>query len=134
MVLVQLRGDVTAFSASACRRVLDAAGRVTDRVVVDLSALDDVDPALALVLLEVDDRLARSGGWLWLVHGPGRAGSSLRFIGVHDRIRSSPSLLASGWGGRSVAPAARHLADPATGRRGTALTPRRPGRLVRTRR
>jgi hypothetical protein len=66
-------------------------------VILDLRDLDDVDPGLGFTLLDYSDRLGRAGGWLWLVHGPGRAGTSLRNLGVHDRVRSSPSRAAAGW-------------------------------------
>jgi anti-anti-sigma regulatory factor len=102
IVLVTLSGPVTDNTARTVRRVLGAAAATHARVIVDLRRLRDVDPALALVLLEHDDRLAQAGGRLCLIHGPGRAGSSLRFMGLHDRIRSSPSLVASGWDARST--------------------------------
>ena len=98
LVMLTLRGTPTPHSAAAVRRLVGTAlAAGSARVLVDLHELDDVDPALALVLLECDDDLAAAGGWLWLVHGAGSAGSSLRFMGVHDRVRSSPSLQAAGW-------------------------------------
>ncbi|MEO7981436.1 MAG: STAS domain-containing protein [Sporichthyaceae bacterium] len=98
LVMIALRGAVTTRSAGAVHRVVDAAlaGGWT-RVLIDLRHLDDVDPALALVLLECDEQLTEAGGWLWLVHGAGAPGSSLRFMGVHDRVRSAPSRQAAGW-------------------------------------
>ena len=103
LVMVALRGPTTPRTARSVRRVLDAAlAAGSTRVLMDLGDLDDVDPATALVLLECDERFSAAGGWLWLVHGAGATGSSLRFMGVHDRIRSSPSRQAAGWpAGRS---------------------------------
>jgi anti-anti-sigma regulatory factor len=122
MVRVVLTGALTENAAVAARRVLDAVPGGTQRVIVDLRRLDDVDASLALVLLEQDERLARAGGWLLLVHGPGRAGSSLRFMGLHDRIRSSPSLVATGWAGR---PARRTPRTTTGGRAGGLVGTRR---------
>jgi anti-anti-sigma regulatory factor len=100
LVMVALRGQSSPGTAEALRRVLDSALAVAStRVLVDLLDLDDVDPATALVLLEYDERFSAAGGWLWLVHGAGPAGSSLRFMGVHDRVPSSPSREAAGWPG-----------------------------------
>jgi hypothetical protein len=98
ILLVGLSGEPTRRSAAGVERVLAAAVAAGHRqVVLDLRELTDVDPALALVLLEADEDLTELGGWLWLVHGAGAAGSSLRFMGVHDRVPSSPTLAASGW-------------------------------------
>jgi anti-anti-sigma regulatory factor len=114
IALVELSGALNPHSAAAARRVLAAAADTEPRLVVDLRRLTDVDPALALALLETADGLARDGGWLCLVHGRGRAGSSLRFMGVHDRIRSSPTLVSSGWGGQPTKRLRQHVVDPAT--------------------
>jgi anti-anti-sigma regulatory factor len=95
---LELSGHVTWESANATRRVLEAATTVgVKRVIIDLRDLDDLDPHLALTLLEYNRRLARDGGWLWLVHNAGNVGSSLRLLGVHDRVHSSPSREAAGW-------------------------------------
>ena len=95
---LELIGHVTWQSANAARRVLKAATTAgLKRVIIDVRDLDDVDPHLALTFLDYNERLAREGGWLWLVHGAGDAGSSLRHMGVHDRVRSSPSRAAAGW-------------------------------------
>jgi hypothetical protein len=103
LVMVALRGASSPRTAESLRRVLDTALAVgLTKVVVDLLELDDVDPATALVLLECDDRLTAAGGWLWLVHGAGPAGSSLRFMGIHDRVPSSPSRQAAGWPGEQA--------------------------------
>jgi len=134
IALVVLSGALTTHAAAAARRVLAAVPPDTPRVVVDLRALDDVDPSLALVLLEQDDRLARADGWLCLIHGAGRAGSSLRFMGVHDRIRSSPSLVTSGWTGRSPRRAPKTSRTTTATRRPSVRTRTRATRLVRTRR
>ena len=134
IVLVTLSGRLTDSAARAARRVLGAAAVCHSRVIVDLRRLGDVDPELALVLLELDDGLTRAGGWLWLVHGPGRAGSSLLFMGLHDRIRSSPSLVASGWDGRAAERAPKTSTAATATRRASGQTRRRAGRLVRTRR
>ena len=100
VLLVSLCGDLERRSAPGLERVLAAAVAAGHRrVIVDLGELADVSPALALVLLEADDDLVDLGGWLWLVHSACAAGSSLRFMGVHDRIRSSPTLASSGWPG-----------------------------------
>lgn len=98
LAMVELTGPLTPTTSRSTRRVIDAAtaGGFT-HVIVDLSALEDVDARLALALLEEDDALQRAGGWLWLVHGAGRVGSSLRYLGVHPRVPSSPSRVAAGW-------------------------------------
>lgn len=97
---LELTGHLTCESADAARRVLKAATAAgLKRVIIDVRDLDDVDPRLALALLEYSERLTRDGGWLWLVHGAGNAGSALRYMGVHDRVRSSPSRAAAGWVG-----------------------------------
>ena len=98
---VELRGHVTPRSASAVRRVLTAAATAgLSHVIIDVCELDDVDAHLGLALLECNDDLRRRGGWLCLVHGAGRPGTSLRQLGVHDRVPSSPSRAAAGWVGR----------------------------------
>lgn len=98
LAMVELCGPLSRASAPRARRVIDSAAAAGMRhVIVDLSGLDDVDPELALVLLEEDDSLQRSGGWLWLVHGVGNVGSSLRYLGVYPRVPSSPSRAAAGW-------------------------------------
>lgn len=98
ILLVSLGGEPTRRSAAGLERVVATAVAAGHRrVLVDLRELADVDPALAVVLLEADDDLTELGGWLWLVHGAGAAGSSLRFMGVHDRVPSSPTLASSGW-------------------------------------
>ncbi len=98
LVMVSLHGPPSQRTAEGVRRVLDEAARAgATRVLVDLRELDDVDPATALVLLESDDRFRAGGGWMWLVHGAGKVGSSLRFMGVHDRVRSSPTRRSAGW-------------------------------------
>lgn len=98
LAMVELRGSLTRRSAPCARRIIDAASEAGLRhVIVDLSGLDDVDPELALVLLEEDQDLQRRGGWLWLVHGVGKVGSSLRYLGVYPRVPSSPSREAAGW-------------------------------------
>jgi hypothetical protein len=95
---LELSGHLTGQSADATRRVLKAATKAgVQRVIIDVCDLDDVDPHLALALLDYNQRLARDGGWLWLVHGAGNVGSTLRYLGVHDRVRSSPSRAAAGW-------------------------------------
>lgn len=100
-----LSGPVTGQSADAARRVLDTATRAgLKRVIIDVRDLDDVDPHLAITLLEHNEELVREGGWLWLVHGAGNAGTSLRHMGVHDRVRSSPSRAAAGWVERQEEP------------------------------
>jgi anti-anti-sigma regulatory factor len=95
LLVVSATGAVEACSAGALRRVFDvadAAGHL--RVLVDLTRLDDVDPALALILLEQDERLAASGGWLWIVHGTAELAAALRWSGVSTRVRTSPQALA----------------------------------------
>ena len=100
---LEFSGHVTSRSADATRRLLRLAATVgLKRVIIDLRDLDDVDPHLALALLDFNNRFARDGGWLCLVHGAGNAGSSLRLMGVHDRIQSSPSREAAGWLGRQA--------------------------------
>ncbi len=95
---LELSGHLTSQSSAATRRVLEAATAAgLNHVIIDLRELDDLDAHLALTLLDYNNRLARNGGWLWLVHGAGNAGSSLRYLGVHDRVRSSPSRAAAGW-------------------------------------
>lgn len=103
LVQLELTGHLTSRSADAARRVLNAVTAAGLRhVIIDVGGLDDVDPRLAFVFLEFSERLAHEGGWLWLVHGAGNAGSSLRGMGVHDRVRSSPSRAAAGWVGARV--------------------------------
>lgn len=98
LVMVELAGPLTPHSPDSTRRVVDAAlARGLTRVIVDLSGLDDIDAGLALALLEENDELRRAGGWLWLVHGAGTVGSTLRHLGVHGRVPSSPSRAAAGW-------------------------------------
>jgi hypothetical protein len=78
--------------------VLDAASATgLNRVIIDVRELDDIDPGLGFTLLDCNAQLERGGGWLRLVYGAGRPGSSLRMLGVHDRVRSSPSREAAGW-------------------------------------
>lgn len=95
---LELSGHVTWESADATRRMLDTAAKAgLNRVIIDLRDLDDVDPHLALALLDGNRRLAREGGWLCLIHGAGNVGSALRLMGVHERVGSSPSRAAAGW-------------------------------------
>jgi anti-anti-sigma regulatory factor len=95
---LELSGHVTSKSVDATRRMLDAAITAgLNRVIIDLRDLDDVDAHLALALLDGNRRLARHGGWLWLIHGAGNVGSALRLMGVHERVHSSPSRAAAGW-------------------------------------
>ena len=95
---LEFSGHLTWHSADAARRVLKAATTAgLNRVIIDMRDLDNIDPPLALTLLEYNLRLARDVGWLRLVHGAGNAGSALRYLGVHDRVRSSPSRAAAGW-------------------------------------
>ncbi len=98
LATITLTGELSQGSAGSLRRLLDTAVESGQRrVLIDLSALDDIDPSVALVLLEYDELLTAAGGWLWLVHNRGAVGSSLRFMGVHDRVRSSPSREAACW-------------------------------------
>jgi anti-anti-sigma regulatory factor len=110
---LELSGHVTWESADTTRRMLDAVATAgMNHVIIDLRDLDDVDPHLALALLDGNRRLAREGGWLWLIHGAGNVGSALRLMGVHERVSSSPSRAAAGWQGSWL-------------RAGTKVTPRR---------
>jgi anti-anti-sigma regulatory factor len=70
LLVVTATGGVGECAATALRRVFDAAAAAGHlRVLVDLTDLDDVDPAVAVTFLEQDERLTARGGWLWLVHG-----------------------------------------------------------------
>jgi anti-anti-sigma regulatory factor len=94
VLLVTATGAVDDHSSVALRRVFGAAraaGHV--RVVVDLTSLDDVDPALATAFLEQDELLTARGGWLWLVHGSAELGTALRSARVTTPVRTSPRVL-----------------------------------------
>lgn len=98
VVQLEFSGHITRHSADATRRLLNTATAAgLKHVIIDVGDLDDADSHLALALLDYNERLARDGGWLWLVHGAGNVGSTLRYMGVHDRVRSSPSRAAAGW-------------------------------------
>ncbi|MGZ4604237.1 MAG: STAS domain-containing protein [Kineosporiaceae bacterium] len=95
---ISLQGALDARSAPGLRRVLDAA--VTGgaaHVIVDLHRLEDVDGAVAAVLLDFTDLCEQQGGWLWLVHGADPPGCTLRRMDLHWRLASSPSREAAGW-------------------------------------
>jgi hypothetical protein len=95
---ISLRGPARPSSPAALRRVLESAVSAgATMVIVDLHPMESFDPALGQTLLDFDQRLELSGGWLRLVHGADPAGSVLRLTGMHDRIGSSPSREAAGW-------------------------------------
>ncbi len=90
LLMVTATGVLNEHSAAALRRVFDAAAAAGHlRVLVDLTVLDDVDPAVAVTFLEQDERLTALGGWLWLVHGSEELGAALRSAGVATRVRTS---------------------------------------------
>lgn len=97
VLMITVTGCVDEHSALALRRAFDtatAAGHV--RVVADLTALDDVDTAVAATFLELDEMLTARGGWLWLVHGATELGSALRSAGVVPQVRPSRHLAVGG--------------------------------------
>jgi anti-anti-sigma regulatory factor len=93
LLMVTPTGGLDERSADALCRVFDAAVTAGHlRVLVDLTGLDDVDPAVAATFLEQDERLTALGGWLWLVHGTAELGAALRSAGVTTRVRTSRRL------------------------------------------
>jgi anti-anti-sigma factor len=94
VVMVTITGHADEHSAAALSQVFDAAATAGHlRVLVDLTGLDDVDPAVAVTFLEQDERLTALGGWLWLVHGSEELGAALRAAGVATRVRTSRQVL-----------------------------------------
>jgi anti-anti-sigma regulatory factor len=93
LLMVTATGGLDERSADALRRVFDVAVATGHlRVLVDLTGLDDVDPAVAATFLEQDERLTALGGWLWLVHSTVELGAALRSAGVTTRVRTSRRL------------------------------------------
>jgi len=90
VLMLTVTGGTDATSSLRLRRVFDAATLAGHRrVLVDLTALDEVDQLVAETFLEQDERLTAEGGWLWLVHGGAQLGEALRMAGLAARISTS---------------------------------------------
>jgi len=96
LLMVTATGVLNERSADALCRVFDVAVTAGHlRVLVDLTDLNDVEPAVAVTFLEQDERLTALGGWLWLVHGSTELGDALRSAGVAPPVRTSRQALVS---------------------------------------
>ena len=94
LLVLTATGVVDEHSSDALRRVFETAtGAGYLRMLVDLTGLDDVNPAVAGTFLQQDELLTERGGWLWLVHGTEQLAAALRATGVSTRVRTPPRVL-----------------------------------------